>query len=98
MAGAWYAFSARPGTCAMAACASKRALPMLVGHWATVGYAGQIDAFAVYCPQVERVYLVPIAAVQTTIGARLRLAPTKNGQTWNIRWARDFELLPRYAA
>ena len=23
-------------------------------------YAGQIDAFAVYCPQIERVYLIPI--------------------------------------
>ena len=56
------------------------------------GYVGQIDAFAVYCPQIERVYLVPIEAVQTTIGARLRLEPAKNGQTWNVRWARDFEL------
>jgi hypothetical protein len=58
------------------------------------GYVGQIDAFAVYCPQIERVYLVPIEAVQTTIGARLRLEPAKNGQTWNVRWARDFELTP----
>jgi PD-(D/E)XK endonuclease len=56
------------------------------------GYAGQIDAFAVYCPQIERVYLVPIQAVKTTIGARLRLEPARNGQTWNVRWARDYEL------
>src|SRR5438105_7224457 len=54
------------------------------------GYAGQIDAFAAYCPQIERVCLVPIAAVQTTIGARFRVEPAKNGQTRNIRWARDF--------
>jgi len=58
------------------------------------GYAGQIDAFAVYCPQIERVYLIPIEDVQTTIGARLRLEPAKNGQRWNVRWARDFELAP----
>jgi hypothetical protein len=57
------------------------------------GDAGQIDAFAVYCPQIERVYLVPIEAVQTTIGARLRLETAKNAQTWNVRWARDFELV-----
>ena len=57
------------------------------------GYAGQIDAFAVYCPQIERVYLVPIEAVQTTIAARLRVEPARNGQTWNVRWARDFELV-----
>lgn len=56
------------------------------------GYAGQIDAFAVYCPQIERVFLVPIEAVRTRIGARLRLDPTKNGQAWNIPWARDFEV------
>src|SRR5215475_3402561 len=56
------------------------------------GYAGQIDAFAVYCPQLERVHLVPIEAVKTTVGARLRLEPAKNGQTWNIRSARAFEL------
>jgi PD-(D/E)XK endonuclease len=57
------------------------------------GYAGQIDAFAVYCPQNETVYLVPIEAVRTTISARLRLEPAKNGQTWNVRWARDFEVV-----
>ena len=56
------------------------------------GYAGQIDAFAVYCPQNDKVYLIPIESVKTTIGARLRLEPTKNGQTWNVRWARNFEL------
>jgi PD-(D/E)XK endonuclease len=39
------------------------------------GYGGQIDAFAVYCPQIERVFRVPIEAVPTTIGARLRLDP-----------------------
>jgi PD-(D/E)XK endonuclease len=50
---------------------------------------------AAYCPQNETVYLVPIGAVQTTIGARLRLHPAKNGQTWNVRWARDFELIRR---
>jgi PD-(D/E)XK endonuclease len=62
------------------------------GHLGTAGYAGQIDAFAIYCPQVEGVYLVPIGAVQTTTGARLRLEPARNGQTWNIRWARDYEV------
>jgi hypothetical protein len=35
----------------------------------------------VYCLQAERVYLVPIEAVKTTIGARLRVKPAKNGQT-----------------
>jgi hypothetical protein len=58
------------------------------------GYAGHIDAFAVYRPQIDRVYLVPIEAAQTTIGAWLRLESPKNGQSLNVRWARDFELAP----
>jgi hypothetical protein len=56
------------------------------------GYAGQIDAFAVYCPQNDKSYLIPIDAVQTTMMARLRIEPAKNGQSWHVRWARDFEL------
>jgi PD-(D/E)XK nuclease superfamily protein len=59
-----------------------------------VAVPGQIDAFAVYCLQIERVYLVPIEAVKRTIGARLRVELAKNGQTCNVRWARDFELMP----
>lgn len=58
------------------------------------GYAGHVDGFAVYCPQIERIYLVPIEVVQTAIGTRLRLAPAKNVQTWNARWARGFEPVP----
>jgi hypothetical protein len=46
------------------------------------GYAGQIEAFGVYCPQNGKTYLVPIEEVQTTMCARLRLDPAKNGQTW----------------
>ena len=56
------------------------------------GYLGQVDAFAVYCPQNERVYLIPIDAVQTTMAARLRLTPARNGQACGVRWARDFEI------
>jgi hypothetical protein len=56
------------------------------------GYAGQIDAFAVYCPQIGRMYLVPIDAVPSRNFGYLRVDPPLNGQSWNIRWARDFEI------
>jgi PD-(D/E)XK nuclease superfamily protein len=49
-------------------------------------YAGQIDALAVCCPQIERVYLVPIELVKTTIGARLRLEPATNGRCFARRF------------
>ncbi len=54
-------------------------------------YRGQIDFFAVYVEQLEKVYLIPVDAVGTA-KAMLRLTPTKNGQEKNIRWAQDYEL------
>jgi hypothetical protein len=54
-------------------------------------YKGQIDFFAVYIEQLGKVYLVPVDAVGTA-KAMLRLAPTKNKQEKNIRWAQDYEL------
>jgi hypothetical protein len=56
------------------------------------GYHGQIEAFAVYCPQTHKSYLVPIEAVPGPTMARLRIDPTRNGQFYGVRWARDFEL------
>ncbi len=54
------------------------------------GYAGEIEYFAVYCPDVEAVYLIPIAEI--TIGGTLRVEPTKNGQEKRIRWAHEYAL------
>jgi hypothetical protein len=54
-------------------------------------YQGQIDYFAVYCPNTGKVYLVPIDHVGKT-SAMLRLVPTKNNQEKNVRWAKDYEL------
>jgi hypothetical protein len=56
------------------------------------GYHGQIDAFGVYCPQNNRVYLVPITDVPAVTYAILRLDPPLNGQTTGIRWARKYEI------
>jgi PD-(D/E)XK endonuclease len=54
-------------------------------------YRGQIDYFAAYCPETQKVYLVPIDHVRNT-SAILRLKPTKNNQQKNVRWAEDYEL------
>ena len=56
------------------------------------GYAGQVDAFAVFCPQLDQAYLVPIEALASPFLGILRVDPTLNGQVRNIRWARQFEL------
>ena len=53
-------------------------------------YKGQADLFAVYVPDLDKVYVIPVATVGVT-ACNLRLEPPKNGQTKNIRLARDFE-------
>ena len=54
-------------------------------------YRGEVEYFAVYSPDTDRVYLLPIDHVGTT-QANLRLAPTANNQEKNVRWAKDYEL------
>lgn len=54
-------------------------------------YRGTCDLFAVYCPDLEAVYLVPVDDVGA-VECRLRLDPPRNGQERGVRWARDYEL------
>ncbi len=56
-------------------------------------YIGQIEAFAVHCPELGRSFLVPIAAVRATQRAALRVTPTLSNQASGIRWASLYELL-----
>jgi hypothetical protein len=54
-------------------------------------YRGDADIFAVWCPDTDRVYIVPVDDVPVN-GARLRVEPTRNGQAAGVRWARDYEV------
>lgn len=74
-----------------AICFNTASLAYHIGGGAR-SYAGEIDLFAVYCPQTGKVYLVPIEDVPTGRQASLRVAPTGNGQLRGIRWAKDYEL------
>ena len=56
-------------------------------------YVGQIDAFGVYSPELDRVYLVPIDVVPSRAGC-LRIEAARNGQSVGIRWASDYEVGP----
>src|SRR5215211_6957979 len=49
-------------------------------------YQGQVDAFAVYCPETAGVYLVPIADLSVHVEATLRVDPPRNGQRKRIRF------------
>lgn len=55
------------------------------------GYRGEADLFAVYCPENDRVYVIPVASSPSTQGS-LRVTPPANGQLRSIRWAEEFEL------
>jgi hypothetical protein len=51
----------------------------------------QIDYFAAYCPENDKIYLVSIGNAGIN-KIRLRLKPTVNNQQENVRWAKDYEL------
>ncbi len=59
--------------------------------WGHKSYQGQIDYFAVYCPDTKCTYLVPVDHIPST-EERLRVLPTRNGQEKNVRWAKDYEM------
>jgi hypothetical protein len=50
-------------------------------------YRGQVDFFAVYCPETKGVYLVPIEDLDVRVQAALRVTPARNGQERGIRLA-----------
>jgi hypothetical protein len=55
-------------------------------------YEGQIDDFAVYCPELGSVYLIPIEDVPTKSMGLLRVTPARNGQFKRIRLAAAYEV------
>jgi PD-(D/E)XK endonuclease len=55
------------------------------------GYAGETDLFAIYCPDTDGVYVVPLEEAASARSS-LRIDPPANGQARRIRWAVDYEL------
>ena len=55
-------------------------------------YIGEVEFVAVYCPQLDKVYLIPEADLNRT-KVYLQVEPTVNRQSKNARWARAYELL-----
>ena len=56
-----------------------------------MGYENDVDYFAVYSPDAQKVYLLPITHVKNTENC-LRLIPTGNNQEKNVRYAAEYEL------
>lgn len=53
-------------------------------------YKGQIEIFAVYCPETDGVYLVPINDCGTS-STNLRVDLPKNNHS-KIKWAKDYQI------
>lgn len=54
-------------------------------------YKGQVDYFGVYCPELDKTYLVPVNVVGETQGV-LRITAPKNNQAKYIRWCNKYEI------
>jgi hypothetical protein len=55
-------------------------------------YTGQVDAFAVYCPDTNGIYLVPMADLAVEREGALRVEAPRNNQKRFIRFASDYEV------
>jgi hypothetical protein len=55
-------------------------------------YHGEIDTFAVYCPETAGVYLIPIGHLPVLRRGHLRVDPPRNNQHDRIRYAADYEV------
>jgi len=54
-------------------------------------YIGQIDVFAVYCPELDKTYLISPEACAAGRGS-LRVEATRNGQSKGVCMAEAYEL------
>ena len=57
------------------------------------GYTGSVDLYGVYCPLLEKTYLVPVDKVPDCSKGHLRIEPSKNNQQSGVLWAKDFQVL-----
>jgi hypothetical protein len=55
-------------------------------------YTGDIDEFAVFCPDIGSVYRVPIEDMPAIRIGSLRVAPARNGQAKGVRLAAAYEV------
>jgi hypothetical protein len=83
-------WASRQGNVLTARCLTSRHTPR--GYLRTTYSAQEIDAIAIYAPDTDRCYLLPIGEVEGLVMISLRLAPTRNNQAMRVRWARDYEL------
>jgi hypothetical protein len=55
-------------------------------------YQGEIEHFAVHCPETGGVYLIPIAELEVRNQGTLRVTPARNHQQRRVRPAGNYEI------
>jgi hypothetical protein len=73
-----------------ARCITSRHTPR--GYVRTTYSSAEVDAIAVYSPDTDRCYLIPIQEAEGRSALSLRVGPTRNNQALHVRWAHDYEL------
>jgi hypothetical protein len=52
---------------------------------------GEVDAFAIYCPDTRKCYYLPFDRVPPSGAMSLRLSRARNNQRVGVNWAEDYE-------
>jgi hypothetical protein len=55
-------------------------------------YEGEVDEFAIFCPELGAVYMLPLDEIRAKRRGSLRVAPTKNNQAKGVRIATAYEV------
>lgn len=82
-------WASRRGDVLTARCVTSRHTPG--GYVRSTYSAHEVDAVAVYAPDTDGCYLIPIGEAEGRSTISLRLSPTHNNQASRVRWARDYE-------
>lgn len=54
------------------------------------GYAGEADVFAIYSPDLDKIFMIPVENVSLSC-VTLRLEPPPSGRMNKVKMAKDFE-------
>jgi PD-(D/E)XK endonuclease len=81
--------ASRRGDVIVVATRTSRRTPR--GYIRTTYDASEVDAIAIYCPDTQACYFVPIEEVRGRWEVRLRLARARNNQEFAISYAADYD-------
>ena len=60
------------------------------GSWVLKNYVGDVDVFAVYCPETDEVFMVPMSVIENRNSLSLRLCPPLRPNGKRMVYAKDF--------